>query len=66
MNLSEFTRGIEIWRSREEQEVLEQIKELTPLAAFQEREQAIIEGLIRKSLVIKVESKENTYVYPNV
>lgn len=66
MNLNEFTRGIEIWRSREEQEVLEQIKELTPMAAFKEREQAIIEGLIRKSLVIKVESKENTYVYPNV
>ena len=66
MNLNEFTRGIKIWRSREEQEVLVKVKDLTPISAFEEREKTIIEGLVRKSLLIKIKSKENTYVYPNV
>jgi hypothetical protein len=66
MTLNEFTRGIEIWRSQEEREVLSKIKELTPISAFKEREQTIIESLVRKSLLIKIKSKENTYVYPNV
>jgi hypothetical protein len=66
MKLNEFTRGIEVWRSNEEQQVLNQITEPRPLATFKEREQAIIEGLIRKSLLIKVEGKDSTYVYPNV
>ncbi len=66
MNLNEFTRGIEIWRSNEERELLEKIKELTPLSTFEEREKTIIESLVRKNLLIKVKSKENTYVYPNV
>lgn len=66
MKLNEFTRGIEIWRSREEQAVLDTISEPRPLATFKEREQAIIEGLIRKSLLIKVQGQNSTYVYPNV
>lgn len=66
MNLSEFTRGIEIWRSNEESEVLSKIKEPIPIAAFDEREKTIIESLIRKSLLIKVQGKDSTYVYPNV
>jgi hypothetical protein len=66
MNINEFTRGIEIWRSREEQEVLVKVKDLTPISAFEEREKTIIEGLVRKSLLIKIKNKENTYVYPNV
>jgi hypothetical protein len=66
MTLNEFTRGIEIWRSQEEREVLSKIKELTTISAFKEREQTIIESLVRKSLLIKIKSKENTYVYPNV
>jgi hypothetical protein len=66
MKLNELTRNIEIWRSREEQEVLDTISEPRPLATFKEREQAIIEGLIRKSLLIKVQGKHSSYVYPNV
>jgi len=66
MKVNEFTKDLLIWRNTEEQHLLDEIKEPRVIASFNEREQAIIEGLIRKSLLIKVSGKDSTYVYPNV
>ena len=58
--------GINTWCSNEERAVLEGINEPRTLGSFEERDQAIIENLIRKNLLIKVQGKHSTYVYPNV
>jgi transcriptional regulator CtsR len=66
MRLNELVRTIPTWLSNEEQQVLDRIKGLEPASIFSEREQQIIENLVRKSLVIAVTDKGNTYLYPNV
>lgn len=66
MKLNELVKNLNTWTSIEEQKVLEGWHEPKIINAFTEREQAIIETLIRKSLVIKVQGKYGTYVYPNV
>lgn len=65
MRLNELVRSIPTWMSAEEQEIYSKITELKSMGTFDEREQVIIENLIRKSLVIKVENKGVIYVYPN-
>lgn len=65
MKLNELVRSLPTWVSNEEQSVLEKINGLQPLGVFSEREQQIIEGLVRKSLVICIQDKGNTYLYPN-
>ena len=65
MRLNELVRTIPTWISDEEQQVLDKIKGLEPASIFSEREQQIIENLVRKSLVITVTDKGNTYLYPN-
>lgn len=65
MKLNELVRTIPTWISNEEQQVLDKIKGLEPASIFSEREQQIIENLVRKSLVITVTDKGNTYLYPN-
>lgn len=66
MKLNELVRGIDTWTSNEERSMLERLKELTVLESFEEHEQHIIEGLVRKSLVIKVSGQGINYIYPNV
>ncbi len=66
MKLNELVRNIPTWVSNEEQCVLEKINGLQPAAMFNDREKQIIEGLIRKSLVICITDKGHTYLYPNV
>lgn len=66
MKLNELVKHLNTWTSIEEQAVLEGWCEPKMLKAFTEREQAIIETLVRKSLVIKVQGKYGTYVYPNI
>lgn len=66
MKLNEFTRGLNVWTSNEEKQLLEKIQEPTMIASFQERDQTIIESLIRKNLLIKVQGHHAVYVYPNV
>jgi hypothetical protein len=65
MKLNELVRNMSIWVNNEERELLSRIKELTVLESFEEHEQHIIEGLVRKSLVIKIPSQEINYIYPN-
>lgn len=66
MKAQEFTNNVNIWRTNEEQCVLDKITEPTIVESFEERDQTIIEGLVRKNLLIKVQGKYSTYVYPNV
>jgi hypothetical protein len=54
MKLSEVIKTFEIYTSSEEQEMLSKLDNVRLLSSFSEREQFTIEGLIRKSLVIKI------------
>ena len=65
MKLNELVRNIDTWTNNEERAVLGRIKDLTVLESFEEHEQHVIEGLIRKSLVIKVPGPGVNYIYPN-
>jgi hypothetical protein len=66
MKINEFVKNLEVWTSSEEKDLLENITEPKVLASFDERERTIIDSLIRKSLLIKVQGKHSSYVYPNV
>lgn len=66
MKLNELVRSIPTWMSREEREVYNKLTDLRSMSTFDEREQVIIETLVRKSLVIRIESKGVAYVYPNI
>ena len=66
MKLNELVRSLDTWTSHEERAILETLKGLVSIKTFQEHERFIIESLIRKSLVIKVQGNNNeTYIYPN-
>lgn len=54
MKINELLGEFTIWRSKEENDMLMRLENAAYLKSFTEREQVIIEGLIRKSLVIKV------------
>ena len=65
MKLNELIDEFTIYTTNEEQKMLSQIDGMLPLASFTEREQAIIENLIRKSLVSKVHNNGSTLVLAN-
>lgn len=54
MKINEILTGFCIYTTREEDAMLKRLSEVSFLSNFTEREQFIIEGLIRKSLVIKI------------
>lgn len=64
MKISELLQGFEIFTSREEEALLKKLSAPVYLSSFSEREQFVIEGLIRKSLVIKI-GTENPRVISN-
>ena len=65
MKLNELISQFTIAVTNEEQALLGRIEKITPLAAFSEREQFIIENLIRKSLISKVQHKDTVLVVLN-
>lgn len=65
MRLNELVRNISVWTNKEEQCLLDKISEPRSLDTFDERDRTIIETLVRKSLLIKVQGLNSTYVYPN-
>lgn len=65
MKLNELIEDFTIYTTNEEKEVLSKIDDMMSLDTFTEREQAIIENLIRKSLVSKVQRKGSTLVMAN-
>lgn len=54
MKINELLNGFTIYTTREEDAMLERLQTAVPLSAFNERDQFIIEGMIRKSLIIKI------------
>ena len=66
MRLNELIRSYNVWVSNEERELFDKITEPTLYESFNERQKTIIESLVRKSLLIKVNGKHSTYIYPNI
>lgn len=60
MKLNELITDFTIAMSNEEKKVLQSIRGAMPVTSFDEREQFVIESLVRKSLVSKV--NKNGYV----
>jgi hypothetical protein len=54
MKINELLNGFSIYTSLEEQSLLKKLQSPVLLDSFNERERFIIEGMIRKSLVIKI------------
>jgi len=50
----------EIYMTNEEKALLETIDDVRPLGSFPEREQTIINNLIRKSIISKVQTQSGT------
>ena len=65
MKLNELIEDFTIYTTNEEKQVLSKIDDMMSLDTFTEREQAIIENLIRKSLVSKVQQRGSTLVMAN-
>lgn len=55
MKLNDVISRFQIYTTAEEERMLERLKDMPyPLTSFSERDQFTIEGLVRKSLVIKI------------
>ena len=65
MKLNELIENFTIYTTNEEKQVLSKIDDLMSIDTFTEREQAIIENLVRKSLVSKVQQRGSTLVMAN-
>ena len=65
MKLNELIKQFTIAMNNEEATLLKSLKGVIPLESFDEREQFILEGLIRKSLVSKVYNNGNIVVVAN-
>ena len=65
MKLNELIKQFTIAINNEEAKLLKSLKGVIPLESFDEREQFILEGLIRKSLVSKVYNNGDILVVAN-
>ena len=65
MKLNELIKQFTIAMNNEEATLLKSLKGVIPLESFDEREQFILEGLIRKSLVSKVYNNGDILVVAN-
>jgi len=65
MKLNELISEFKIAVTNEERDVLDKMQTLAPLESYEEREQFVIEALIRKSLVSKVVRNSQTMVIKN-
>lgn len=54
MKINELISSFEIWTTNEEDKLLESLVEPRPLKSFSERDQVVLQNLIRKSLVKRV------------
>lgn len=65
MHLNQLVGHFKIMLSNEEAYVLDRMKDCLPLSSYPEREQFVIENLIRKGMVAKVIHKGETLVLRN-
>lgn len=65
MKLNELIKSFEIFKTNEEKELLDKIDKPCYFEAFTEHEKFVVENLIRKSLVSKVNYKGSVVIIPN-
>jgi|TARA_B110000211_G_scaffold222695_1_gene271678 hypothetical protein len=65
MKLNELIRDFKIYQTNEEKEELSKLNAPIPLASLSERQQVIMNNLIRKSLVSKIKSNNVIMVARN-
>ena len=65
MRINELIQEFTIQTSNEEKEVLGKLKSAKNLDTFMERDQEVINQLVRKSLVRKIEQDNNVMVIAN-
>tara|TARA_B100000965_G_scaffold96779_1_gene79115 strand:- start:8 stop:223 length:216 start_codon:yes stop_codon:yes gene_type:complete len=65
MRINELIQEFTIQTSNEEKEVLAKLKSAKNLDTFMERDQEVINQLVRKSLVRKIEQDNNVMVVAN-
>ena len=65
MKLNELISEFKIYLSNEEKSIREKLNKPRTLATFSERDQFIIENLVRKSMVSKIKYKNTTLVVNN-
>jgi hypothetical protein len=65
MKINELISDFEIYVSNEESALLSRMQSTQPIESFTEREQFIIENLIRKSLISKIVKNNQTWVVSN-
>jgi hypothetical protein len=61
MKIDDLLKNFTIFVTNEEKEILSRMESVRPIAAYTEREQFVIESLIKKSLVSKVK-QHNIYM----
>lgn len=65
MKINELISDFEIYVSNEESALLNRMQHVQPMASFTEREQFIIENMIRKSIVTKIVKNNQILVVSN-
>lgn len=65
MKLNELISSFEIYTTNDEQQVLESIQSISSIDQFTEREQVIIDNLVKKSLISKCIYNGQTMVVKN-
>jgi len=65
MKLNDLISHFEIQTTNEETELLDKIEDVMIPEQFTEREQTVIENLIRKSLITKIVENDKVYLVKN-
>ena len=65
MKLNELLDSFDIYMTNEEEAEYSKLEGMVPLASLSERQQVIINNLIRKSLVSKIQSNKGIMVAKN-
>jgi len=65
MKLNELISSFEIYTTNDEQQVMESMQSISPIDQFTEREQVIIDNLVKKSLISKCIYNGQTMVVKN-
>lgn len=65
MKINELLNSFEIYTTNEEAALLKKMEQVLPIEFYNEREQVVIENLIRKSLVSKIKRNDSYMVIRN-
>ena len=65
MKINDLIQEFEIFLTNEEKDILPKLEELRLPAEFTEREQLVIENMVKKSVVTKVKYNGETYLVRN-